>query len=192
VRLRQSITGSGTFSSAACADAFNAANAANEIPNHDASPKYPARDSVNHGSLKSKVKSSMVMMRLLSEAKASALETFAYDDGIKDDSDEEGDSDGECCIDKEGNFHDNRFMLERRTSSMRHSIQDYDGKLEEVQKLVQSGTVVIEHQKNSRPDVEIQANLVVYEHDKLLLRSTIKRSPAFSGKIQRVCSRQVA
>ena len=134
----------------------------------------------NFGNLKAKVKSSVVMMRLLSKAKASALETFASgcDSNFYDPEEEDCDSDEECSIEEDGGANE-RFVLERRSSSMQRSIRNYGDKQEKVQQLVERGAVVVEHQKKSRPIVEVQGNLGVYEHDQLLQRSTIKRSTDF-------------
>ena len=118
------------------------------------------------------------MMRLLFKAKASALESFAAAGDCCDPEEEDSDLDEECSI-EENDSANERFVLERRSSSMQRSIKNYAEKQEKVQQLVDSGAVVVEHQKKSRPIVEVQGNLGVYEHDQLLLRSTIKRSTDF-------------
>jgi hypothetical protein len=138
----------------------------------------PAHAFENSGSLRAKVKSSVVMMRLLFKAKASALESFAAAGDCCDPEEEDSDLDEECSI-EENDSANERFVLERRSSSMQRSIRNYAEKQEKVQQLVDSGAVVVEHQKKSRPIVEVQGNLGVYEHDQLLLRSTIKRSTDF-------------
>ena len=118
------------------------------------------------------------MMRLLFKAKASALESFAAAGDCCDPEEEDSDLDEECSI-EENDSANERFVLERRSSSMQRSIKNYAEKQEKVQQLVDSGAVVVEHQKKSRPIVEVQGNLGVYDHDQLLLRSTIKRSTDF-------------
>jgi hypothetical protein len=133
-----------------------------------------------------------VILRLLTPAKPSALETFAADDDNEGGPEEgEDDSDGEYCM--SGIDGTSRFALERRTSSMRRSIQNFDAKIDEVQQLVQRGDVEVEHEKNSRaPNIEKQGNLVVYEHDQLLLRSTIKRSPPFREMVMQLWTHLLA
>jgi len=145
-----------------------------------------SRPSSVKGLLKKKAKLSIVMLRLLSQAKSSALERFAADiNHTSSDSAEvdEIDSDYEDCIKTEAQ---SRFLLARRTSSMKRSILDFEARRERVQHLVQNGIVVVEHERASHPEIEKQGDLVTYEDDQLLLRSTIKRSPPFREKVMQL------
>jgi hypothetical protein len=151
---------------------------------HARFPNYlrsPPKSNIILGLLKAKAQSSVVMLRLLSQAKASVLDSFADAESGSSSSDDGG-SDNEDDCPTTGT----RFELERRTSSMRRSIQNFDEKLEFVEKLVVRGEVVSEHSKHARPVIEKQGNLNMYEHDQLLLRTTIKRSPPFREMVMRL------
>jgi hypothetical protein len=142
-----------------------------------------SRHSSVKGLLKNKVKLSIVMLRLLSQAKPSALENFAAANIDDTRNSAEDDDMGSDCEDFTKTEAQSRFLLARRTSSMRRSIQDFEARRERVQHLVQNGTVVVEHEKYSRPRIEKQGDFDVYKDDQLLLRSTIKRSPPFREKV---------
>ena len=166
---------------AACADAGAACAEADAAYSNDL--RSPPKARIMRGLLKAKVQSSVVMLRLLSQTKPSVLDVFA--DAVSEcDSSEEGGSDNEEFL--EGNDGTARFALERRTSSMRRSVQNFDEKQNAVQHLILRGDVVHEHSKNARPVIEKQGNLEMYEHDQMLLRSTVKRSPPFREIVMRL------
>mmetsp|Transcript_16373 Transcript_16373/g.19362 ORF Transcript_16373/g.19362 Transcript_16373/m.19362 type:complete len:1227 (+) Transcript_16373:88-3768(+) len=72
-----------------------------------------------------------------------------------------------------------------RSDSMRKSMEEYEIRREDVENKIKQGVVQQHHISESKmpEDIRMQANLDMYTKEKQLMRSKIKRSPAFCKEI---------